>query len=118
MIFIAFVLSVSVFNCAFHLPLVVYTVTYRRHLSAHYRPQYPHFPPSPISCTGMKLFDITKDGADEIIVGRDDGRLDVYSQDAGMERKTMQSFSKDIGTVMTSCPVRICMVADPVRNIL
>ena len=46
---------------------------------------------------GMKLFDITKDGADEVIVGRDDGRLEVYTQDAGMERKTMQSFSKDIG---------------------
>jgi hypothetical protein len=45
----------------------------------------------------MKLFDITKDGADEVIVGRDDGRLEVYTQDAGMERKTVQSFSKDIG---------------------
>lgn len=47
----------------------------------------------------MKLFDITKDGADEVIVGRDDGRLEVYTQDAGMERKTMQSFSKDIGAI-------------------
>ena len=47
----------------------------------------------------MKLFDMTKDGADEVIVGRDDGRLEVYTQDAGMERKTMQSFSKDIGAI-------------------
>ena len=47
----------------------------------------------------MKLFDMTKDGADEVIVGRDDGRLEVYAQDAGMERKTMQSFSKDIGAI-------------------
>jgi hypothetical protein len=67
----------------------------------------------------MKLFDVTKDGADEIIVGRDDGRLDVYSQDAGMERKTMLSFSKDIGTLSTlALAVTICMVADPVLRIL
>ena len=45
----------------------------------------------------MKLFDLTKDGTDEIILGRDDGRLSVYSQDAGIDSKTMLAFSREIG---------------------
>jgi hypothetical protein len=45
----------------------------------------------------LKLFDLTKDGVEEIIVGRDDGRLDVYGQDTGMSKRTSLLFSKDIG---------------------
>lgn len=47
--------------------------------------------------SGLKLFDLTKDGVEEIIVGRDDGRLDIYGQDTGMNKKTSLLFSKDIG---------------------
>ena len=47
--------------------------------------------------TGLKLFDLTKDGVEEIIVGRDDGRLDVYGQDTGMSKRTSLLFSKNIG---------------------
>ena len=47
--------------------------------------------------SGLKLFDLTKDGVEDIIVGRDDGRLDVYGQDTGMNKKTSLLFSKDIG---------------------
>ena len=46
---------------------------------------------------GINLFDLTKDGVEEIIVGRDDGRLNVYSQFAGIDGKTSLAFSKDIG---------------------
>ena len=46
---------------------------------------------------GLNLFDLTKDGVEEIIVGRDDGRLNVYSQFAGIDGKTSLAFSKDIG---------------------
>ena len=45
----------------------------------------------------MNLFDLTKDGVEEIIVGRDDGRLNVYTQYAGIDNKTSLAFSKDIG---------------------
>ena len=34
---------------------------------------------------------------EEIIVGRDDGRLNVYTQYAGIDNKTSLAFSKDIG---------------------
>lgn len=49
----------------------------------------------------MNLFDLTKDGVEEIIVGRDDGRLNVYSQFAGIDGKTSLAFSKDIGEWLT-----------------
>ena len=45
----------------------------------------------------MKVYDLMKDGFEEIIVGRDDGRLNVYTQDAGLDRKTALSFTRDIG---------------------
>mmetsp|Transcript_16480 Transcript_16480/g.15800 ORF Transcript_16480/g.15800 Transcript_16480/m.15800 type:complete len:748 (+) Transcript_16480:77-2320(+) len=55
---------------------------------------------SPITC--MNVFDLTKDGSDEIIVGRDDGRLEVYSQDSGIDSKVQLAFSKDIGESIRS----------------
>lgn len=36
---------------------------------------------SPINC--MKLFDVTRDGYNEVIIGGDDGRLDIYAGDLG-----------------------------------
>jgi len=36
---------------------------------------------SPINC--MKIFDVTKDGYNEIVIGRDDGRLDIYAGGGG-----------------------------------
>ena len=50
----------------------------------------------------MQHFDLTKDGNDDIIVGRDDGRLEVYTQDNGIESKTQLSFSRDIGESILS----------------
>ena len=50
----------------------------------------------------MQYADLTKDGKDEVIVGRDDGRLEVYTQDNGIESKTSLGFSKDIGESILS----------------
>jgi hypothetical protein len=49
---------------------------------------------SPISC--MKLCDMTKSGIAEIILGHDDGRVEVYARDEiGSRPKAV--FSYDIG---------------------
>ena len=49
---------------------------------------------SVVSC--LKVFDITMDGSMEIVVGRDDGRLQVYSQD-GSGGCPVLSFTRDLG---------------------
>eukprot|EP01038_Epipyxis_sp_PR26KG_P007245 gene7245-9877_t len=54
---------------------------------------------SPITC--IALFDINKDKVNEIIVGRDDGRLEVYKQDSILS-EPFKVFSKDIGESIRS----------------
>ena len=71
----------------------VYVTLYASYLSHTHTPTHAHTQTS----SGLKLFDLTKDGVEEIIVGRDDGRLDIYGQDTGMNKKTSLLFSKDIG---------------------
>ena len=50
----------------------------------------------------MQYFDLTKDGTDDIILGRDDGRLEVYSLEGGVGKKPTLVFSKDIGESIRS----------------
>mmetsp|Transcript_15697 Transcript_15697/g.26168 ORF Transcript_15697/g.26168 Transcript_15697/m.26168 type:complete len:743 (-) Transcript_15697:124-2352(-) len=50
---------------------------------------------SVISC--IKVFDITADGSMEIVVGRDDGRLEVYSQDPHNGGAPALSFTRNLG---------------------
>jgi Bardet-Biedl syndrome 7 protein len=54
---------------------------------------------SPITC--MRYFDINKDGVDEILVGRDDGRVEIYRQDNPMALP-VKVFSKDVGESIRS----------------
>jgi len=49
---------------------------------------------SPITC--VKVFDITNDGFNEIIICRDDGLLEIYTQRA-VNQTPQLAFSKDIG---------------------
>ena len=49
---------------------------------------------SVVSC--MKVADITEDGNMEIVVGRDDGRLEVFSQDRNMSSPSV-AFTRDLG---------------------
>lgn len=51
----------------------------------------------------MKYFDLTKDGTDEIMLGREDGRVEVYSQDNNIDNKIQLAFSKDIGGYIYIC---------------
>jgi Bardet-Biedl syndrome 7 protein len=54
---------------------------------------------SAITC--VQAFDLTKDGKNEIIVGRDDGRLEVYTQENVMSTPKL-SFSKNVGESVRS----------------
>ena len=73
--------------------LILYTLPCMHHFSHTWIHTHTHTHTTP----GLKLFDLTKDGVEEIIVGRDDGRLDIYGQDTGVNKKTSLLFSKDIG---------------------
>ena len=44
---------------------------------------------SPVNC--IKVFDISRDGYNEVIVGRDDGRLDIYTGDVGTSSSSSSS---------------------------
>lgn len=74
-------------------PICIISLTHKHKHTHKYAHTYTHTHTTP----GLKLFDLTKDGVEEIIVGRDDGRLDIYGQDTGMNKKTSLLFSKDIG---------------------
>lgn len=54
---------------------------------------------SPVTC--LKIFDLNKDGVPEIIVGRDDGRIEVFrpTPDQPLAPPT-RIFSKDIGATL------------------
>jgi hypothetical protein len=51
---------------------------------------------SPVTC--VKMHDLLKDGTQQIIAGRDDGRVEVFSPDAGgFVNRSQLGFSKDLG---------------------
>jgi hypothetical protein len=64
---------------------------------------------SPITC--VKLHDLLKDGNQQIIVGRDDGRLEVFAQDGGnMSSRANVVFTKEIGASLSRVvSVCVCM---------
>eukprot|EP01036_Dinobryon_divergens_P032272 gene32272-41825_t len=47
------------------------------------------------SITCLSVFDLNRDGVDEIVVGREDGRVEVYKQDSTFS-VPFKTFSKDI----------------------
>ena len=50
---------------------------------------------SKINC--IRVFDVTRDGQFEIIVGRDDGRVEIYAADKLAKGVPHKIFSRDIG---------------------
>jgi Bardet-Biedl syndrome 7 protein len=50
------------------------------------------------SINGIKIYDLNKDNVPEIVVGRDDGRVEVYKVNAdNIQTEPTKIFSKDIG---------------------
>lgn len=52
--------------------------------------------PNKASITAVKAFDITLDGSLEVVVARDDGKIDVYANDPNT-KLPVHAFGRDIG---------------------
>jgi Bardet-Biedl syndrome 7 protein len=68
-------------------------------------PQWSLPDPSKASITALKAFDITQDGSLEVVVSRDDGRLDVYSTGDPSSAVPVKVFGRNIGETIRSIEV-------------
>lgn len=68
-------------------------------------PQWSITDTNKASITAMKAYDITQDGALEIVVSRDDGRMDVYANNDNGSGVPTKVFSRNIGETIRSIEI-------------
>ncbi len=66
---------------------------------------------SKINC--VRLFDVTRDGQFEIIVGRDDGRVEIYAADKLAKGAPHKIFTREIGVLHDMHAMMRCVQACP-----
>lgn len=71
---------------------------------------------STITC--IKVYDINKDGINEIIIGRDDGRVEVYKLQSDIYAEPAKIFIKDIGQSVRSIECGIVNTPDFVEIVI